>query len=479
MGKLKTRLVFQFVFLTLAGVLMVGMVTFWTTNRTFQEYVFNQQMTRASAFVPLLTQYYEESRSWDGVQHVLNIWHPGVGAISHGMGRRMGGRQSTRESTERIMLFDAVGNVKYDSYPLGGNVPQVILDNAVEIYVGDVAVGSVLVTSAAPGGGAVGYLEERYLHNVEIAMVVSGLVSLAVAILLALRLAGGLSRPIQRLRDALQKVAAGEYENTIQIDTLRSPQEVQDLVSGFNAMSSELKIAELRKKDMLRDIAHEIKTPLTILSGNLEAVSMGVLEADKEMLVGMLEEISRLDALVTNINTLDELSSKSELNKKVLDVHSLVQRTVNSVRGMSQSKGIKVSAHVEEGISGVLADEQKIQQVFTNLISNAIRYTPENGEILILARPGHVDNNPRQDWIEFSVEDSGPGIPEKDLYRVFERFFRGDRSRSRATGGTGLGLSIAHDLVEQMGGTIWAENLSTQGAAFRFLLPAGEVGQTR
>jgi len=467
---LRWRLLSQFVLVVLVGIAVVWIGASWITRRTLEDYMLEQQRGRAEALAWVLAGWYEAYGTFSGIEEAVSVGLPG--SPRRGMGK---GLCPPAPVGDRVVVFDARGKVVYDSYPEEGVVPDPVKQRAVDIVVDQVKVGSVLV--APPASRILGQLEEDFLRRVKRALTVSAAISLFLALVLATGMSQKLIDPIEKLRDAAEKVSKRQFGEVVRINPKDHPQEIYELVNAFNSMSTDLALSEERKRELLRDIAHEIRTPLTILSGNLEAVSEGVTQLDEETLKSMSEEVSRLSALVASLRELDEAREGRGFDLEPVTPSSLVQKAFLSVQGAAAKLGISVETWVEEGLPLVRADPFRVQQVFSNLLSNALRYTPRGGSIRIEASCGKKVSHAllrqaARDAVVFSVKDSGPGIPDEDIPKVFERFFRGDRSRSRATGGSGLGLAIARSLVEGMGGTIWAENRPEEcGSVFSFTLP--------
>lgn len=462
MKNLRTHLVVRFLVISFTAVLLVWIGSVWATRNTFQSYLHKQQEARTSFLVPVLVRYYETYGSWEGVELLFSYIF--AGNYHQGMGRGPGG--PVMQSPDRVILFDARGTVVYDSFPDNEPSPEDIKTLAMDITVGDAKVGSVLVVRTPPIARALGRLEKDFLSKVQRAITISGIVSFILALILGIRLSCGLARPIERLRDASEKVARGKFGEKVEIEDSRIPDEVKELVRAFNRMSSELESIERKRRDLMRDIAHEIRTPLTILSGNLEALSAGIVKFDNDTLKAMSEEVARLTGLVENLRELDQASSGHNFNPRPVDPNSLIQKAASSIQGIAGKRQIRIEVSPEKGLPEVNADPDRVQQVFSNLLSNAIRYTPPGGWIKLSAR-----KDPGREQVIFTVRDSGPGISGDDMTRIFERFFRSDPSRARMTGGWGLGLAIAKGLVEASGGTIWVEKDEEGGAKFSFTLP--------
>jgi signal transduction histidine kinase len=216
----------------------------------------------------------------------------------------------------------------------------------------------------------------------------------------------------------------------------------------------------------MADIAHELRTPLSVLQIDLESIEDGLTEPTPEVVARLQEEVALLNRLVEDLRMLS-LAEAGELHLEVQPVEAgnLVQSVVERVRGAAQEKGVRLASEIGEGVPPVAGDAQRLSQVLFNLLSNAVRHTPEGGQITVSAQ--QVESS----LVRIAVQDNGEGIPADELAHVFERFYRTENALSRDTGGSGLGLAIAHSLVEAHGGRIWAESVEGEGSTFAFVLP--------
>lgn len=474
MSNVRGRLIIQFLLVSAIGVALVWLGAMWATGDTFHGYVQDQYALRTASLVPVLSQFYELTGGWEGVGLILRM--PSI-TFNPGWADRWG-VQSEGQDYERIILLDARGYLVYDSaagiLPLNAEA----LQHAAAITVRGNRVGYVLVT-ALSASGDLGFLEQAFLSRVRRASLATGAVSMAVALFLAVRLSKGISSPLEALRDASSKVAQGDFGHQV-ADVPGAPMDMRELVRSFNYMSRELKAQEQNKREFLSDVAHEVRTPLTIIKGNLEAISLGISEPDEDTINAMSNEVTRLEGLLANLDQLDMVQASPALKTVPVLPSELVSRAAASVQGLSSGKGIAVEQRVEEGLPPVQADLDAVSQVFSNLLSNAFRYTPSGGTITIRAYKGYGSDHDKETepFVTFEVTDTGEGIAPEDLPRVFERFFRGDKSRARATGGSGLGLAIAKKVVERHGGRIWAESVLGQGSSFFFTLPVSSPTST-
>lgn len=303
-------------------------------------------------------------------------------------------------------------------------------------------------------GGTVTDILDRFL--------LMGLAIGGAALVISLGLSRVISRPLTDLTAATRAVAAGDL--SVRVPT-RYPGEVGELAVAFNQMTAELARADELRRNMTADVAHELRTPLSVIRGKLEGVLDGVYPATSEHLEPILDEVRLLTRLVEDLHLIALAEAgQLALEKRPLDVGDLLRDAQVNFGPQASDRGITLTLDLPERLPQVMADWRRIAQVLGNLLTNALRHTPQGGHVTLSARA--VENA-----IEVTVADTGVGIPPGDLPYIFERFWRGEKSRSRAGGGSGLGLAIAKQLVEMHGGTIRVESAPGQGTRFRFTLP--------
>jgi signal transduction histidine kinase len=283
------------------------------------------------------------------------------------------------------------------------------------------------------------------------------------SVILGVLLARTLTRPIREITSATKKVAKGDLEQQVPI---RSNDELGELATSFNQMSADLSKSRDLRRQMTADIAHELRTPLTVVLGHTEALSEGELPPDAETFEIIFDETKRLNRLVEDLRTLS-LSDAGELhlNRSNISPGDLLERAAAARKSEAKAKEIELVIELAEGLPAVEVDEDRMTQVLVNLLDNALRYTPTGGKIGLSAERIH-------EGMAISIQDTGSGIPPEDLDHLFERFYRGDKSRHREEGGSGLGLAIAKSLVESQGGQIRVESLPGEGASFIIELPS-------
>jgi signal transduction histidine kinase len=269
-----------------------------------------------------------------------------------------------------------------------------------------------------------------------------------------------MSTPLDQMLEAANKVAEGDY--SIRVEE-KGPPESRILVRGFNSMAERLQENDRQRRSMLADLSHELRTPITVIQGNVEGILDGMYPADEARLQSILEETQILSRLVDDLRTMALAESGSlQLRREPVDLAPLIRDVVSGFEVQAAEKGIKLGVQLAD-VDSVNVDPLRVREIITNLLSNAVRYTPGGGEVLLgLSESGTgVERS-----VTVFVQDSGPGIPPSDLPHIFDRFYK-----SSDSGGMGLGLSIAKYLVEAHGGKIQAESEAGRGTRITFTLP--------
>jgi len=270
-----------------------------------------------------------------------------------------------------------------------------------------------------------------------------------------------ISTPFADLLEASDRVAGGDYSARV---SEQGPREVRSLIKAFNSMAVRLQANEEQRRDLLADVTHELRTPLTVIQGNIEALLDGVYPADETQLKSILEEAQVLNRLVEDLRTLALAESGAlYLRKESTDLGVLLNEAAGAFRLQADEAQVAISVEIADEPPLMDLDPERIRQVLSNLIANALRYTPPGGVIRLRMGLDHQSSTPR---LALAVSDSGPGIQEADLPHIFDRFYK-----THDSSGMGLGLAIAKYLVTAHGGEIWAESAPGQGTTMHILLP--------
>ncbi len=441
---LRWRLLLSFV---LVIAVALGMAAFFVSRAAsteigrFQDRTETQQSERLKT---MLSNYYAKSEGWHEAQGVVEQ----VGELYF----------------QRVVVVNPRGMVVADSR---------------RTLIGRTMRGPVEATHtlpvAGPGGGQGVLLinpkpfpdetaapqPERNLPSVNSSLIWSGVFAAGVAVALTFFLSRRILAPVESLSRAARALARGDFSGRVAV---RSRDEVGELARTFNTMAEEMAKTQEIRRSLVADVAHELRTPLSNIRGYLEAMRDGVMSADAATLDSVHEEVLLLTRLIEDLQELALAESgQIALYIQPCDLADLVRKAVAAVGPRAEAKGISISGDAP-GNAQIQADPERIGQVLRNLLVNAVNYTPSGGKVRVM-----VDR--RADEVEVSVEDTGIGIPEEELPYVFERFYRVDKSRSRATGGVGLGLTIAKRLAEAHGGRITARSQVGKGSTFTFTVP--------
>lgn len=274
-----------------------------------------------------------------------------------------------------------------------------------------------------------------------------------------------ITRPINKLMTKAKYISKGEYDKKIEINT--DILEINDLINSINNLSQSIKEQENIRKRLTGDISHELKTPLTNIQSHLEAMIDGIWEPTEERLLSVKEEAERLSSLVSDMQKLNKYDESSiKLKKDNVNISDIICFVIFQFSNLAKSRNIKIE--YEKKNINLYCDKDKITQALVNILSNAIRYSNEGSTIFI--EEGLKDNK-----VIISIEDQGIGISEEDLKYVFERFYRADKSRTRATGGTGIGLTIVKSIVSSHGGEVKLESKLGKGSKFTIILPKEDI----
>ncbi|NOZ30085.1 MAG: HAMP domain-containing protein [Chloroflexi bacterium] len=443
------------------------------TTGEFRLYTTRSGQLWAQQLEPILADYYARTGGWEGVEAALQssmgamMPHSGMmmgpGMMGEMMGRGMMGGQWDREDGlnmwammgQRLILADEQGRVVADTAGewIGRTLSPQELTAGVPILVDGRRVGTIITASLAtpdvttPAG--------QFLQSVNRSLLLAGLAASIVALILGAALFFQLTAPIRRLKAAAQAIASGDLSHRVPV---RSQDELGELAQAFNTMAESLARAETQRRHLMADIAHELRTPISVIQGNLEAMLDGVLPTNAEQIASLHEETLLLGRLVADLRLLSLAEAgQLKLERGEAKLDRLVRKVAELMQPRAQEKGIRFEIDVSADLPPVFVDPDRIHQVIGNLVSNALRYAPPGGRVTIRAFTEGTPGDPDASVI-VQVTDDGPGIAAQDLPHVFDRFYRADRSRTRASGGSGLGLAIVKHLVEAHGGRVWAES---------------------
>lgn len=466
MRSLSVKLILAFLVISLVGTSLVAVyVAFMTTNR-FGEFVMDQYLEQLTT---RWLEYYRANGSWQGVAEGVPMSSPFVG--KHGPPRMEGPQSpspadvppaSNAARPGTFVLADQNGQVLIagSGYRVDDQVSRADMDTGAPILMDGVRVGT-LVTARRPTWEIPP--DNLFLTGFYRALAIGGAGATLIALVLGVLLARSITRPLRELTVATISMSQGNLAQEIPI---RSRDELGELARSFNLMSSQLSEAEDSRRQMTADIAHELRTPLSLILGHTEALSDGVLPPSRETIEIIYDEARRLTQLVEDLRTLSLFDAgEPNLLRQPTAPRGLLEGVARAYRPQALARQIDLAVQAAPDLPLVEVDADRMAQVFGNLISNALRYTPATGRITLSAQAHEGE-------VRLAVQDSGPGIGPEDLAHIFERFYRSDKSRQREEGGSGLGLAIARSIVEGHGGRLWAESTLGEGTTFHISLPA-------
>lgn len=452
MRSLTTKLTLAFLLVGAAGVVLVAAVVRLYTQSEFSKLVLDQNQ---QVLLNNLAAYYIENGSWNGVEYIFRP--PG-----NPPARVNEWRWESRRTL--FAIADMNGFIVYGENPkfMNRNLSARELGAAVPIQVEGRTVGWLVFAPTLDRWNP-GTLEGDFLLGVQQAIWFSALAASGIALILGGILALTLTRSLRKLTAATQELAQGRLGLQVEV---HSQDELGQLAHAFNDMSTRLAHSvELRRK-MTADIAHDLRTPLSVILGYTEALSDGKLKPDSEMYSVIHTEALHLSHLIDDLKVLS-LADAGELplNIQPVEPGKLMRRAAETYQMQSEQKQVSILTELAADLPEIRVDVERMAQVLGNLMSNALRYTPAGGSIRLSAQR-------EQSTVVLGIADSGSGIAEEDLPYIFERSFHGDKARQQQSGETGLGLAIVKSLVEAQGGRVEVKSAPGQGAQFLLFFPA-------
>jgi len=467
------KLFAAFALVATLGIGTVALTTRQVTERQFTIFISQGRQQRAEQSADALSSALQalpsaqRAQAWDEIGDLIQVETETLGTGHSGLGRG-GGRGRQAGTADRMLVVDTDGQIVYDSQDqmIGQAIDPASLERAAPITVDDRVLGYLLLTQADLSTHSA--LEGEFLDAINRAVLWAALLTVLASLLAVALLSRQLVSPLHRLTDAAESMAAGDLGQRVPV---RTRDEIGELAQAFNHMAGDLQAADVQRRQMTADIAHELRNPLSVIRGNLEAMLDGLYPTDAEHLTPVHEETLVLQRLVEDLRLLSLAEAgQLVLTRSEIDVGQLLESIADGARAVADDQGLTLRVEPPPEPLLLEGDQARLRQVLGNLLGNALRYTPSGGEIVLEAHPYH-------DRAQLIVSDSGPGIPAEDLPHVFDRFYRGDNARrsdaarARASGGSGLGLAIAQALVHAHHGTISVESELGRGARFIIDLP--------
>lgn len=436
------KLVVAFALMALVSAYLTTLISNYLIDRQFDRFLANQRLAHQQDIVEAMNAALEQGELDEALLRDLS----GAALVDHVFMR----------------VLDADGQVVWQAEPgrgrgmmgwgrgphWSGSLQEVsyVLSNG-QNQVGQVVFGYIEDPYLSPA-------QQTYSRNIWYAgLVAAGLVAILGAVF-GWRMSRRLSEPLRRLTQAVKEMHA-DHDTAAQ--TRATGDELAELALAFDSLQASLQQQELSRQQMTADIAHELRTPLAALRAQIEAIQDGVYELTPDRLSSCHKEVIRLTNLITDVENLARLEGGSTLELTKTDLVSLVRETLDGYAGAAEQAGLKLN--LDALPVAAMVDADRLKQVLLNLLSNAVKYTPPGGEVTVRVRSDG-------ECALISVQDSGKGIPDADLPYIFDRFYRGEKSRSRRTGGAGLGLAIAKAIVEAHGGSLTVRNTPNEGAEF-------------
>lgn len=476
----------------IAVILLGSAIDAWLVSRAtqtqFSRYVSASGQVWTQSLAPNFATYYVQTGGWNGVETLLqNPWQPTIrndgmmGNWGMGMGQNgMGGMENDPMPMQmnnawgmmgfRLLLADADGTVVADTLGESKGVQLTSSDLAVgtPVLSGSTRIGTLLavsteLTTASPAGEFVSQINQSTWF--------ASLIATLAALLLGSFLFLQIVSPVRHLTAAAKKVAAGDLGQRIDV---KSQDEIGQLAVAFNQMADSLARDHELRRNLMADVAHELRTPLSIIQGNLEAMLDGVLPTSPEEIASLRDETALLGRLVSDLRLLSLAEAgQLKLERAPIDLPLLIRNALVTLRPQAEAGNIFLSDEMPASMPLFNLDPDRINQVLHNLLANALRYTPAGGTVTVTIRL--EGSNARVD-----ISDTGSGIAADDLPYLFDRFYRAEKSRSRSSGGSGIGLTIVRQLVRAHGGEVSVESPilkrpdgSGYGSRFTFTLPPG------
>ncbi len=444
MNKLATRLIIAFVLIAVSVVGITALAINRAVDDNFRSYLqrsdtieFNQNL------IDRLIGFYEDNGTWEGVKEIMP-W---------GSQRGQGAQLFVTDSAYVIVAAteaDRVGQLLEVDYRKNA-VPLVSQDQTVGYF-----------NRVSPANETLALTEQAFLDDIRQTLVYISVSASGFGILLGIGLAWLIARPLRKLVAAMQSVADGRVGTHV---TVQGVTEIQDMAVSFNQMSRTLAASETARQQMIADIAHELRTPLSVLRGQLEGMMDGVFATGTAHVGVAYNQTLYLARLINDLWTLARAEARSlPLQYTSLDIVALTRETTQDFQALAVDGELTLSFEADGDQVMIRADRGRVRQILANLISNAIRHTPAGGAVAV-----SLEHHAQQ--VVVTVTDTGEGLSPEVLQHVFERFYRADKTRHRDTGGAGLGLAIALELARLHEGDLIASSQAGRGSQFKLILP--------
>jgi signal transduction histidine kinase len=454
---------------TILSIVLVSAITNITVFRKFDIYMRDEQTYKITEFVNFIEDAYKQEQQWSEVVVEQIQSNPSMRdfdvrikdkenkiIFAHSIQSDMWNMHQQMMGRMGHSIFGGMGQNMMSRSMDASNYQEELY----ELKADGKIIGSLVVGYVGPL--MISEREVEFTRGINKAIIYAAVFAVIIAILLGQYFSRIVSRPIIKITKASNDIRNGKLETRIKIKN--DVTELKELSNAINHLAISLEEQQSLRKRLTADISHELRTPLTILHGQIEAISDGVWEPTKERMNIFKNEVVRLMTLVEQLKDLSEIeTSDIALEMTQFNVSKLMWDAVENFKYQYSSKNIKLNCEIEEDIF-ICADRYRVSQILINLLSNALKFTEAEGHVTV--KVSRDDEN-----VLLEVSDTGMGISEEDLPRIFERLYRGDKSRSRKTGGAGIGLTITKRLVEAHQGSIRVESEAGKGSRFIVILP--------
>lgn len=458
---IKWQLLLSFVSLSFILVGAFSWITLNLLESHFADYVRERQESELEEYSTDLENLYQQNGTWE--ENSQAIQRIGRNALQQSVivrifdedGQLLWSPSASEEEDAKNKVQDHLLHMEQ----MVGGMESDYVQSRSPLYDGTEEIGMMEIQSVGPYA----YTEHDalFISDMESKLVLVAFFSLLIPLFFALLVAKKLSSPIVTINDFTKEIAKGRYSSLSLEET--GIREIDDLLVSVNDLSLQLQHQQKIRNRLSSDIAHEIRTPLTTLKGNIEAMIDGVWEISEERLYRCYEEVSRITRLIGEIDRINELESQeSQLQKNTFDLTELAQQIVDNFQPMLVEN--KLNCSVSGDRVFISADRDKIHQVLTNLLANAIKFTPSGGRIDLYVSQSKGTTS-------FRIIDNGQGIPPEEVGQIFERFYMAEPSRNSKLGGQGIGLSIVKGIVNAHQGTISVDSIYGKGTTFTINLP--------
>lgn len=463
MRSISLKILLVLVIVSLVGALFTIIFIQSRTRNAFDAFIKDQDKF---VLADMLVGHYEEYSSWENADlYFLEFYRIRLsGFPGGGIGGKNPNRPGENLAPPPFVLTDPdgivlVGLTNHPGFLIGDQIEEKELKKGVSLEINDVVEGFLVPIPATPNRNS---MQQTFLGTVQQGLVISSLVSLLIALVLGGILITSFTRPIRKLADGTERIASGELGFQVEI---KSNDELGRLATSFNEMSTDLQNADQLRKQMTADIAHDLRTPLSILHGYTEAISEGKMSGSPEIYQAMHQQTRHLNYLIEDLRTLSLLDSEEiKFQLENIDPSRILTQTQTSFIPLAAGKELNLTLDLAEELPRVTLDPDRLTQILGNLINNAIQILPRGGNIRLKAWQ-------EEKTLVIEVEDDGPGIAEEDLSLIFNRHYKIDSSRSQDQASSGLGLAITKKLVEAQGGQITVTSEVGAGTVFRVEFP--------